>query len=316
MKHDSKIFHDFFYASLTDSQKAKSNNHFDGPFFYSYSTVIGAKVPKANGKTALLISESSMSATTVAHLSTLRNSCPYDTTISVPFKWGDSFYSLEYCIDTLSRRFIDNLNSYKLESVVYAVHRRNFLRLYNSASMFSSCIHPLDLSPFDEIKSLADGSSEELRKLQGKRRAAKTAERKCKEAEAAEQKRLFELAYPDYLSRVSVAFFGAALTSAECQTARAALDPNRELSFVYPYDNELKTSRGVSFDRLDAVKLLAEWKAGRITEGMHIGLYIVRSMTDAFVQIGCHKIPVENLNALYEELKNKNQDHKNPKICS
>lgn len=304
MKHNTKIFHDFFYASLTDSQKARSTNHFDGPFFYSYATVIGAKVVGNDGNTALLISDNSMSATTGAHLSTLRNSCPYDNIISVPFEWGDNFYNVDYCIDTISRRFIDGLKSYKPESVVYAVHRRDFLRLYNNASMFSAIIRRLDLSQFGVIKELAEGSDEKRREIQGKIRAEKAAETKRKAEAAAEQKRAFEALYPNYLERVAVAFFGKAVDPSECQTARAVLDPNRELSFVYPVDDEIETSRGVSFERKDAVKLLAAWKAGRIAEGMHIGPYTVRSMTDSFVQIGCHKIPVENLNALYEELKN------------
>lgn len=303
MRHDSKIFHDFFYASLTDSQKARSNNHFDGPFFYSYATVIGAKVLANDGRTALLISESSMSATTAGHIATLRNSCPYDNIISVPFEWGDNFYNVDFCIETLSRRFIDCLERYKPENAVYAGHRRDFLHLYANASEFSRLIHPLDLSQFESIKSLAEASDEKRREIQGKIRAAKAAEMRREKEAAAEQQRRFEQAYPDYLSRVKVAFFGAALCTEEMNQGRAALDPDQELAFVYPYNEEIKTSRGVSFERKDAVKLLAAWKAGRITEGMHVGPYLIRSIGAEFVQIGCHKIPVENLNALYEELK-------------
>lgn len=305
MKHNSKIFHDFFYASLTDSQKARSNNHFDGPFFYSYSTVIGMKTLATDGQMALLISESSMSASTGAHLATLRNSCPYDHIVSVPFKWGDNFYSPEYGIKTLAGRFIERLKRCKVEDVVYAAPRREFLRLYSSAYLFSTLIHPLDLSPFDELKSLADGSDERLKELQSKCRAAKAAETKRKNAEAAEARRLFEVAYPDYpdyLTRVNVAFFGLAVDSEERNRARVIIDPKRELSFVSLQDGKIKTSRGITFDRLDAVKLLAGWKAGKITEGMHVGPYLIRQIGPEFVQIGCHKIPVENLNALYEEL--------------
>lgn len=303
MKHNTKIFHDYFYASLTDSQKARSNNHFDGPFFYSYSTVIGAKVLASDGHTALLISESSMSATTGAHLSTLRNSCPYNTIISVPFEWGDSFYSIDYCIDTISRRFLDSLKSYKPESVVYASGRRNFIRLYNNASMFSSLIRRLDLSLFESIKSLAEGSDEKLREMQAIARAAKAEETRQKKSEEEARKRQFEADYPRYLDRVKVAFFGAALNTQEINRARAILDPKRQLAFLSIQRDEIRTSRGVSFDKLDAMKLLAAWKAGRIAEGMHVGPYLIRSIGAEFVQIGCHKIPVENLNALYEELK-------------
>lgn len=302
MKHNPKIFHDFFYASLTDSQKARSNNHFDGPFFYSYSTVIGAKVLANDGKMVLLISESSMSASTGAHLSTLRNSCPYDHIISVPFEWGDNFYSSEFCIKTIADRYIKGLSSYRMDQMAYAVHRRDFLRLYSSSYLFSTLIHPLALSPFDAIKSLADGSDERLKEIQSKCRAAKTAERKQKEAAAAEEKRKFEVAYPDYLSRVNVAFFRGTSDYKERNQAQGILDPKRSLAFLSIQDGEIKTSRGVTFDRLDALKLLAAWKAGRITEGMHVGPYLIRSIGAEFVQIGCHKIPVENLNALYEEL--------------
>ena len=45
-------------------------------------------------------------------------------------------------------------------------------------------------------------------------------------------------------------------------------------------------------------RLLKLWRAGRVQVGMHAGPYTVRAIFGDVVQIGCHKIPVENLRAL------------------
>lgn len=48
--------------------------------------------------------------------------------------------------------------------------------------------------------------------------------------------------------------------------------------------------------------LLKAWKAGRVKVGQHIGPYTLLEMTAAYVRIGCHKIPTQNIRELYSVL--------------
>ena len=74
-------------------------------------------------------------------------------------------------------------------------------------------------------------------------------------------------------------------------------------SYVWPEDSEnVRTSQGVKLPVATSRRMLALWKAGRVTVGQHVGPYTVREIGPEFVQIGCHCIPVENLRELDKAL--------------
>ena len=317
MKLNHEIFHKFFYTRYDDeSGRAKSNTSFYGWTFKSYNTTIGIKTPGKDGRPVLLIADSSFSNTTSAHLSALCAACPYTSShiIRVPFDWGDRWYDLDICIADLLRRFIDRLSNWKIDQLKYAESRRDFLRTYYNFSGFLELVAPKRparaiLQKIEELAVIADETEDRKKRnelisgLTAKREAAakrKAAAEKRKHAELLKQ-------FSDipYLDKIRIAFFRPEGVD---ETARAALrsifNPDGSLSYVVPElsGEGVITTQGVFMDCHTVRALLKAWKAGRIHAGQHIGPYTLREITPAYVQVGCHKIPMQNIKELYSAL--------------
>lgn len=317
MKLNHEIFHKFFYTRYDDeSGRAKSNTSFYGWTFKSYNTTIGIKTPGKDGRPVLLIVDSSFSNTTSAHLSALCAACPYTSShiIRVPFDWGDRWYDLDICIADLLRRFIDRLSNWKIDQLKYAESRRDFLRTYYNFSGFLELVAPKRparaiLQKIEELAVIADETEDRKKRnelisgLTAKREAAakrKAAAEKRKHAELLKQ-------FSDipYLDKIRIAFFRPEGVD---ETARAALrsifNPDGSLSYVVPElsGEGVITTQGVFMDCHTVRALLKAWKAGRIHAGQHIGPYTLREITPAYVQVGCHKIPMQNIRELYSAL--------------
>lgn len=317
MKLNHEIFHKFFYTRYDDeSGRAKSNTSFYGWTFKSYNTTIGIKTPGKDGRPVLLIADSSFSNTTSAHLSALRAACPYTSShiIRVPFDWGDRWYDLDICIADLLRRFIDRLSNWKIDQLKYAESRRDFLRTYYNFSGFLELVAPKRparaiLQKIEELAVIADETEDRKKRnelisgLTAKREAAakrKAAAEKRKHAELLKQ-------FSDipYLDKIRIAFFRPEGVD---ETARAALrsifNPDGSLSYVVPElsGEGVITTQGVFMDCHTVRALLKAWKAGRIHAGQHIGPYTLREITPAYAQVGCHKIPMQNIRELYSAL--------------
>lgn len=316
MKLNREIFHKFFYAGDDESGRAKSNTSFDGWEFKSYRTTIGVKTPGKDGRPVLLIADSSFSNTTSAHLSALCAACPYPSShiIHVPFTWGDVWYKREYCIDDLLHRFIDRLSNWDIDQLKYTESRRAFLGAYHNFSRFLELVatkRPAKavLQKIEELAVIANETEDRKKRnelisgLTAKREAAakrKAAAEKRKHAELLKQ-------FSDipYLDKIRIAFFRPEGVD---ETARAALrsifNPDGSLSYVVPElsGEGVITTQGVFMDCHTVRALLKAWKAGRIHAGQHIGPYTLREITPAYVQVGCHKIPMQNIRELYSAL--------------
>lgn len=316
MKLDTTIFHKFFYAGETENAKGRASVSFYGKTFKSYNTTIGIKTPGKDGRPVLLIADSSFSNTTSAHLSALCAACPYTSShiIRVPFDWGDRWYDLDICIADLLRRFIDRLSNWKIDQLKYAESRRDFLRTYYNFSGFLELVAPKRparaiLQKIEELAVIADETEDRKKRnelisgLTAKREAAakrKAAAEKRKHAELLKQ-------FSDipYLDKIRIAFFRPEGVD---ETARAALrsifNPDGSLSYVVPElsGEGVITTQGVFMDCHTVRALLKAWKAGRIHAGQHIGPYTLREITPAYVQVGCHKIPMQNIRELYSAL--------------
>ena len=317
MKLNHEIFHKFFYSGEDESGRAKSNTSFYGRTFKSYNTTIGIKTPGKDGRPVLLIADSSFSNTTSAHLSALRAACPYTSShiIRVPFDWGDRWYDLDICIADLLRRFIDRLSNWKIDQLKYAESRRDFLRTYYNFSGFLELVAPKRparaiLQKIEELAVIANETEDRKKRndlisgLTAKREAA--AKRKA----AAEKRKCAALLEPvrdlPYLAKIRVAYwtrFRPDISHDIRSALRTVLNPLNNLSFVVPENEErVVTSQGVYTDCRTVRIALKAWKAGRIRAGQHIGPYTLREMTAGYVQIGCHKIPMQNIKELYSAL--------------
>ena len=90
-------------------------------------------------------------------------------------------------------------------------------------------------------------------------------------------------------------------TKAMQNKVRKALNPNNDLSFVW-IENEynVRTSKNIRMN-MDIVKTgLKLWKHNKIKHGYKVDFYTVLEVRKDYIQIGCHKIPTENIQALYD----------------
>lgn len=318
MKLNREIFHKFFYAGETESGRAKSNTSFYGWTFKSYNTTIGIKTPGKDGRPVLLIADSSFSRTTGEHISALRAACPYpaDHIISVSFEWGDVWYKRENCIADLLQRFIDRLSNWKIDQLKYAESRRDFLRVYGDFSSFLELVAPKRpakavLQKIEELAVIANETEDRKKRnelisgLMAKREAAakrKAAAEKRKHAEFLKQ-----FSDVPYLDLIRIAYwdrFRPEVSHETRATLRGIFNPDNSLSYVIPElsGEDVITTQGVSMDCRTVRALLKAWKAGKVKVGQHIGPYTLLEMTAAYVRIGCHKIPMQNIRELYSAL--------------
>ena len=318
MKLNREIFHKFFYAGDDESGRAKSNTSFDGWEFKSYRTTIGVKTPGKDGRPVLLIADSSFSRTTGEHISALRAACPYSSShiICVPFTWGDVWYKRENCIDDLLHRFIDRLSDWKIDKLKYAESRRDFLRIYSNFLRFLELVAPKrpDKTILQKIEEIATIAREtEDRKKRNELISGLTAKREAVEKrKAAAEKRkhaefLKQFSDVPYLDLIRIAYWDRFRPEVPYETRvvlRSIFNPDNSLSYVVPEfrGDGVITTHDVRMDVQTVRAMLKAWKAGRVKVGQHIGLYTLREMTDEYVRIGCHKIPMQNIRKLYSAL--------------
>lgn len=279
--------HAFFYTESDRVNFAKSlNMTFDGPLFYSYSTVVAARIVDKTGAPVCLISRNSMSQTTARHLSYLRSACPCGY-IHVPFVWGDRFYKPGFnMLNLLADRFKKMLQNAADARLTRAENRRRLIDCYKDAEAFSERVFTLDfLSDFSDAYARAAEIEESSKEKRSE--LIKAAAEKAKAARAALIKA------HGYMGAVMRAY-----TEGDGK-ARRLLNPLNELSFVWrDKDGDYRTSQRICMDRRTGDAALKLWAAGKLRHGMKIDIYTVISITRDFVKIGCHKIPTENLRAL------------------
>lgn len=278
--------HAFFYTESDRVTFAKSlNMTFYGPLFYSYSTLIAARTVDKTGTPVCLISRNRMSISTGRHLSYLRSACPCDY-ILVPFVWGDDFYKPGFnMLNLLADRFKEALQSAAEARLTRAENRRALIDCYKDAKEFSERVFTLDfLSDFSD----AYAAAAEIEESSKEKRAGliKAAAEKAKAARAALIKK------HGYMGAVMRAY-----TEGD-DKARRILNPSGELSFVWRDGDSYITSKYVTMSRRVGDIALHLWREGKLKHGYKVGIYTVLSVTRDFVQVGCHKIPTENLRAL------------------
>lgn len=294
MRLNTQIFHDFFYDDLSDAKrykKAKSETCYSGKHFFSYATEIGAIYTAENGDNVLFISDYGFSNTTRAHLSALRQASPLPL-IYVPFDWDDNFTS----VNTLKKRFIEYFADVDAAFIRYAARRREFIAKFENFSKFLNAVAPYEV-PAPELENLYN-TARELDDARAGQRAAILERQKTRELERV--KRYADL---PLTAVIGTAYADAAADKTEKRDAISYLKtiyPGH--SFVWIDGEYCRTSQGVRVPRATAAKLYKLYAAGRVKVGMHLDCYTILKLDTDFVQIGCHKIPVANIQAIASNL--------------
>ncbi len=298
------IAHEFFYSNFNGSRNF-NNISYSENLFYSYYTVIGAVVQSKFGNNILLVSEDSMTSTTGRHIGYLINACPFSF-LRVPMEYGNHYFSLEACIE----RIVKNLEDYSNSKLSLKANREGYIQSFNQLQYINDNIQDIDSSLLEQYKPLFDllNNSDEVKQLKAKLKE------KAKQDRIKAQQELNELlSNYNYLDLAQFAFdihhakivFDDYKTDRELSArVRKILNPNNDLSFAWIDEDEniVKTSKNIKMP-MDIVRTgLKLWKHNKIKHGYRVGCYTVLEVRKDYVQIGCHKIPIDNIKALYEKI--------------
>lgn len=305
MKLDRAIFHNFFYDDIHDAsreRRAKSATHYNGDHFFSYQTTIGFLHRDTERLPVLFISESRFSNTTAGHISALRQASPFQV-IEVPFEYEDDYTSTTgrntpelnaRLIIELDNRFCAYFADVDAQHIKYAARRREFIRKYENFIEFLKVTAPYK-SPSPNLIATYENAVE-LDNARAGQRAAILERQKQAALERLKQYETMPL--NDTIYR---AFIGG--------NHQEQKDSSRYLrvkypgcSFIWITGENVRTSQGVNVPRETAARVYKLFKAGRIKPGMHLDRYTILDIRDEYVQIGCHRIPFDNIQAIAPQL--------------
>lgn len=297
------IAHEFFYSDFNSSRNY-NNISYSENLFYSYYTVIGAVVKSKTGNNILLVSEDSMSSTTGKHIGNLISACPFSF-LRVPMEYGNHYFSLEACI----KRIVHNLDCYANSRLSQKANRQGYINSFNQLQYINDYIQDVDSSLIEQYKPLFDllNNSDEVKQLKAQLKEKDRQDRIQAEKELQELLTTYDyfdlirFVYDNYNSTIK--FDDYSKTKAMQNKVRKALNPNNDLSFVW-IENEysVRTSKNIRMN-MDIVKTgLKLWKHNKVRHGYKVDFYTVLEVRKDYIQIGCHKIPTENIQALYEKI--------------
>lgn len=288
------IAHEFFYSDF-NSHRNFNNISYNQNLFFSYYTVIGAVIQDKFGNNILLVSESSMSPTTGRHISHLINACPFSR-LRVPMEYGNHHFSLEACIN----RIVKNLEYYSNSKLSLKANRESYIQSFRQLQYINDNIQDVDSSLIEQYKQMFDllNNSTEVKQLKAKLKE------KAKQDRIKAEKELNELLNKySYLDLIQFAFDDYKTDRELSARVKKILNPNNDLSFAWiENENIVKTSKNIKMP-MDIVKTgLKLWKHNKVKHGYKVDCYTVLEVRKDYIQIGCHKIPIENIKALYEKI--------------
>lgn len=303
------IAHAFFYQTGEYYCKHYHNCSYSDDLFFSYGTAVGRKLKNNKGQDVLLYSADNMSISTGRHLNYLRSACPFGIQISVPLHYGRSHISLADIVDDL----IDNLQHYSGENLGQKANRGGLSNAYRTLKVLIEQFEGLSeftrTRTIENIKAELNSYKEVYESVNDPEKLKKLKEARAKKAREQAKKLKEELADLmngfGYLELVKSAYKygdGICRNNPELKSKlRKYFNPKNELSFIWEDDAGLcVTSQGVRMEVEKVMVALKMWKEGRLKRGMMIGQYTVLEIGNDFVKVGCHKIPVENLNCLFD----------------
>ena len=285
------LAHEFFYNDNARNYPSYSACGYDGDNFYSYQTLIATLKTDKDGALVCLLSIENMSNTTAKHINAVRSAAPCKV-IRVYMEYGER----DSDVNTFARRAVKNMEYYSRQKLTQAANRNGFLTAFNSFNALADAFK-LSVKLPAKYKKLAAiiNNSASVKEL--KARAAKRAKL---DAENARRKLNKLLKTNNICELARLAYDSDELTSEQRADIRKALNPRGELAFVW-YDKqraEFVTSKHIHMTIREGLAALKLWAAGRLRHGLKVGYYTVLEVMESYVQIGCHKIPTENLKTL------------------
>jgi len=317
-KGNRQVAHEFYYRGVDHGERRSYSGcsiSYAADRAYSYSTVVAAVVPRkgftaedvttARPETGLtLVSFDSMSSTTSRHIGYLRHASPFEA-VGVPMNYGGCHMTPEI----LRNNFLEELGR-SAKGLTRREGRTRFTWLVGALkTVREKAAEPwakeLRDRRFSKYLKIDVSKEAEALRAAGRKKAAKAAA----ETRAILAKYVKERKGGDYCEFMRALFDGwyrgrkyafdnairAKLRSRLCKSDAAYVWPDEERGLVC-------TSRSCSVPLQEARVMLKAWAAGKDLRTQRIGAYTVLSATGSVIRIGCHRIPRENIVALYEAL--------------
>lgn len=313
-----ELAHRFFYNPEARGEYANCNASFGGGWYrrtndyYSYNTRIASIEKNKHGENVLLISDYKYSKTTAKHLNELRHACPYgqDRIIDVPHceqyerdfgfmnamervaKMDNSMLNRKEFRETFTKiiRMIDKyVEHFGWKSLP---HECKLIRKRKSTADKLEYIRQKEIA----IANCIEHSEEERAKNREKRAAALQRKiERLKESTLEQLKLAFSHNVPKEIRDALKSFKN------DLQTARD--EQCRRYSYVWVENTTYcKTSQGVRMDIGIVKRLLKLWGDKCNMIGEQADCYTIVENTNNHIKIGCHIIPMWNVQALYNEL--------------
>lgn len=318
------LAHEWAYNHKQDLRTGCSRMHTRGNTCYSYSTAIAYKIID---RRVLLIARERFSNTTYKQKCILENAFSHWNIIeissdNIPKQDGflDSCIEREVqeCFNTM-QDLLENCKKNKQGILAKAKDRETFCRrLATLRKLMVYLPYHISDNTFKKYEECSE-YCEKLREYNNARiersRQAYTKRAKKDVEERIKRNKLLQTALENYNHSGSSSYklYSFIIDKYSIDiTERKQLIENffdldsmwdyREFySYIWRVGVAVKTTQSVIVPWKDVELLLKLWKAGKPILGKTVGQYIVLAVNDKYVQVGCHKIPVVNLNAIYEE---------------
>lgn len=307
---NEQFCHDFFYSDA----KAKRNGNMSWKtvsgkeahifsdedaeirILYTYDTVL-AMVNL--DQQYIIINNTKYSSTSSTHRTYLLNAIPayYSQYYIKDVEEGTGIIYFDELIPKFSR-ILDELIDSGLKR---KEQRQEFMTYFTSLDDMYGDVWAIGTTDINQYRNVAEQIFEKVKQeVQRKQeRLVKQQEKKAKEL-----KPILE-AYP-YFDLIRLAFADAwkDVVSKDIRNIlRDYLNPDKSLAFIYPVNEEhYYTSLGIAMDAKTVHTALKAWKHGKLKHGMQLGPYTVLAVTEEHIVVGCHKFPIENVEAIYKEM--------------
>ena len=294
---NTEAAHAFFYSE-GGFYNRRTPEAFCNDLFFSYSTCIAKKTRTKDGRRILLLSKNKFSSTTSKHIAALKYACYWDI-IEIPQQIDRNNFDSDEVLNTL----YSDLKYSADTNLALKRNREEFNYNYETLQSLKNVEgFKVDSKILRKYKSTYEriNNPEELAKLKAKQRAA---EKKKHEQLKIKLNRLIKNNNMSELAKLAYSYE----SFEEKADLKKYLNPNNNLSFIWFDGDFVKTSQGVRVERQEVETLIKLWQLGKVKHGMMVGQYTILEITTEFVKIGCHKIPMQNIQELAEIINEQQQ---------
>lgn len=318
---NNEFTHEWAYNHEKDLRTNCGNMHTRGNTCYSYSTAIAYKIIDKN---VLLLAREGFSNTTRKQKCLLRRAFAHWTVIEVS---SDNIPEYDVSLERLLKKEVEECkerlidmfkNTKKNKQGVFVRHEdrecfwNRLKTLTDIATYISPRLYNVNTKQHNKFSmyahDLTDYDGDRVYRLEQarKERERKAAEELAKRCDAAVKLFNQELGCAVKDAKYSKLIDAMRKASLPQMLSLVTLEEYFDVdditySFIWRMGDDVKTSQYITVPWKDVELLLRLWKAGKPILGKQAGQYTVLAVNDDYVQVGCHRIPVANLNALYRE---------------